>query len=167
MGEADGLGAAPPRSPVAPGNRCVPTGAHAANTSITAATSRGILIGHSIVTVRSRRAGFRAGAFRLFGVFHRAGLADHRDLDLTGVLQRVLDLLCDVAGEPRRLKIVELLGLDHDPDLAARPDRERVPATRGAVRHAFELLGPLGVVRHDRAPSTGPRRAGGAGSRAP
>src|SRR5207237_10176193 len=149
MGEADGLGDAPPRSPVAPGNRCVPTGAHAANTSITAATSRGILIGHSIVTVRSRRAGFRTGAFLLFLVFHRAGLADHRDLDLTRVLQRVLDLLCDVAGEPCRLKIVELLGLDHDPDLAARLDRERFLDAREAVRDAFELLAPLDVVRAD------------------
>src|SRR5437667_12717427 len=93
MGEADGLGDAAPRSPVAPGNRCVPTGAHAANTSVTAAMSRGNLIGHSIVTVRSRRAGFRTGAFRLFGVFHRAGLANQRALDLTWVLQRVLALL--------------------------------------------------------------------------
>src|SRR5947207_13627300 len=146
MGEADGLGDAPPRSPVAPGNRCVPTGAHAANRSVTAATSRGILIGDSIVTVRSSRAGFRAGAFRLFGVLHRAGLTDHCDLDLTRVLQRFLDLLCDVARQARRLKIVELLGLDHDPDLATRLDRERFFDARKAVRDAFELLEPLDLI---------------------
>src|SRR5438552_14303166 len=155
MGEADGLGEAPPRSPVAPGNRCVPTGVHAASKSVTAAMSRGILIGDSIVTVRSRRAGFRGGAFRLFGVLHRAGLADDRDLDLTRVLQRVLDLLCDVARQPRRLKIVELLGLDHDPDLATRLDRERFFDARKAVRDAFEFLEPLDVVRVDLAVSAG------------
>src|SRR2546423_7848024 len=61
----------------------------------------------------------------LFGVLHRAGLADHGDFDLTGVLQRVLDLLRDVARKTRGLQVVELFGLHDDADLATRLDRER------------------------------------------
>src|SRR2546421_11584502 len=78
----------------------------------------------SIVKAGPSRGCFRAGA--LFGVLHRARLADDRDLDLTGVLQRVLDLLRDVARETRGLEVVELLRLDHDADLPTRLDGERL-----------------------------------------
>src|SRR2546428_4750227 len=119
----------------------------------------------SIVTVRSRRVGFHAGAFQSLRVFNRASLADHRDFDLAGVLQRVLDLLRDIARESRGLKVVELFGLDHDADLAARLDRERLLDTREAVRHALELLQSLDVVRDDLAPSARARSADGVGGR--
>src|SRR5439155_21170262 len=118
----------------------------------------------SIVTVRSRRVGFHAGAFRSLRVLNRASLADHCDFHLTGVLQRVLDLLRDIAGEPRGLKVVELFGLDHDADLAARLDRERLLDTREAVRDALELLQSLDVVGDDLAASAWARgdvRVGG------
>src|SRR2546421_2661294 len=123
----------------------------------------------SILTVRSTSAGFRTGAFRLFRVLHRSSLSDHRDLYLTGVLERVLDLLRDVAREPRGLEVVKLLRLHDDADLAARLDSEGLLDSGEAVRHALELLQALDVVRHDLAAGARPRgtdRIGGGDERA-
>src|SRR5215204_5425052 len=61
----------------------------------------------------------------LLGVLDRAGLADHRHLDLTRVRQLLLDLAHDVAREAGRSEIVDLLGPDQDPHLAAGLDGER------------------------------------------
>src|SRR5712692_11995399 len=116
-----------------------------------------------IVKVGARRACFRTGA--LFGVLHSASLPDHRYLDLTRVLQRVLDLLRDVAGEARGLEVIELVGLDHDADLATRLDSEGFLDAGEAVRDALELLQTLDVVRDDLASSTGARGADRVGGR--
>src|SRR5712691_9469294 len=117
----------------------------------------------SIVRAGPRRRCFRSGA--LFGVLHRSSLANDRDFHLTGVLQRVLDLLRDVSGEARGLKIVELLGLDQDADLAPRLDRERFLDPGEAVGDALELLQALDVVRDNLAASAGARSADGVRSR--
>src|SRR5439155_17308622 len=117
----------------------------------------------SIVRAGPRRRCFRSGA--LFGVLHRASLANDRDFHLTGVLQRVLDLLRDVSGEARGLKIVELLGLDDNADLATRLDRERFLDAGEAVGDARELLQTLDGIRDDLAASAGSRRADGVGGR--
>src|SRR3989441_6389851 len=95
----------------------------------------------------------------LLGVLHRARLADDRHLDLPRVLHRLLDLLRDVAREPRGLQVVELVGLHDDADLAPRLDRERLLDAFEAVRDALQLLEPLDVVRDDLAPCAGTRRA--------
>src|SRR3954451_3701963 len=55
----------------------------------------------------------------LLRVLDRARLADHRDLDLARVGQVVLDLLDDVPREAGRREVVDLLGTDEDPHLAA------------------------------------------------
>src|SRR5919201_3883030 len=125
-------------------------GAHAAKSSAAARTSRRVLTGTSIVRGRSSGSCFRAGAFRparrLFRVLHGSGLADDGDLDLSRVLERALDLLCDVPRKARGLEVVELVGLHHDTDLAAGLDRERLLDAGEAVRDALELLQPLDVV---------------------
>ena len=68
-------------------------------------------------------AGYPAGVeefgIRLFRVVDGLGLAQEIDLDLAGVGQLVLDLLGDVAREQHHLILRDLLGLDHDADLAA------------------------------------------------
>ena len=60
----------------------------------------------------------------LFGVVHGARLADDRHLDLTGILHRLLDLLGDVARQPARVEVIDLLRADDDAYLASRLDGE-------------------------------------------
>src|SRR3972149_367396 len=78
----------------------------------------------------ARRPGRRAGRSRgrrarLFRVLHGPRLADDGDLDLARVGQLLLDLLDDVAGQPGRGQVVDLLRADEDPDLPAGLDGER------------------------------------------
>src|SRR5512142_2448619 len=73
-------------------------------------------------------------------VFHGAGLADDRDLDLARVLELGLDLLRDVLRQPQRFVVGDLRGLDDDPQLAPRLDRERLLHALEAVRDVLELL---------------------------
>ena len=62
--------------------------------------------------------------FKLLGVLDGLGLTQQVDLDLAGVLQLVLDLLGDIAGQQDHLILADDLGLDHDADLAAGLDGE-------------------------------------------
>src|SRR5512146_899100 len=71
-------------------------------------------------------AGMLLGVPGLLGVLDGSGLANDGDLDLARVGQLVLDLLDDVAGEPGRGQVVDLVRPDEDPDLAAGLDRERL-----------------------------------------
>src|SRR5690606_8947062 len=112
----------------------------------------------------ARRAGGRArpprprAARRPPGELGGAGLADHGDADLTRVRQLVLDLLGDVAGDDLRLDVVDGVGLDHHPDLAAGLHREDLLDAR--VLLAGDLLQPLHAldVRLQRLPAR-PRAA--------
>src|SRR5712692_11923812 len=60
----------------------------------------------------------------LAGKIHRAGLADHHDLDLAGILQLPLDLAGDLLGELARPAVVDGVRRDHHPHLASRLDGE-------------------------------------------
>src|SRR4051794_37846011 len=95
----------------------------------------------------------------LLRVLDRARLADHRDLDLARVGQVVLDLLDDVPREAGRGEVVDLLGTDQDPDLAAGLDRERALDAGEALGDALQVLEPLDVRLHRLAPRTRARRA--------
>ncbi len=55
----------------------------------------------------------------LLRVLGCSALADDADLDLTGVIQLVLDLLGDIACQQNDLVVADLVGLDNDADLAA------------------------------------------------
>ena len=72
----------------------------------------------------------------LLGIVDGAGLANHRDLDLAGVLELALDAARDVARQPHGLVVADLLAFDHDADLAAGLQRER-------LRHALERVGDV------------------------
>src|SRR2546426_712393 len=98
---------------------------------------------------------------RLLRVLDRARLADDRDLDLARVGQLLLDLPDDVAGEPAGGQVVDLLGPDEDPDLAAGLDGERPLHALEAVGDRLEVLQPLDVRVHRLAAGTRPRRADG------
>src|SRR5260221_14585750 len=54
---------------------------------------------------------------RLTGELDGARLPDHSDPDLARVGQLVLDLLGHVSGDDLRLDVIDVGGLDHDPDL--------------------------------------------------
>src|SRR5215204_2479505 len=73
----------------------------------------------------------------LLRVLDGARLADDRHLDLARVREVVLDLLYDVPGEATGREVVDLLGPDEDPDLAARLDGERLLDAREALRDAL------------------------------
>src|SRR2546427_8712883 len=70
----------------------------------------------------------------LAGKIHRAGLADHHDLDLAGVLQLPLDLPGDLLGQLARLAVVDGGRRDDDAHLAARLDGEHLLDTGEPAR---------------------------------
>ena len=82
----------------------------------------------------------RGGASWLLGVFHVSGLPDDHHLDLAGIDQRFLDLPGDVAGEHGRFIVADLLGLDHDTDLAACLDGEDLLDALEALGNLLEVL---------------------------
>src|SRR5664280_3070539 len=84
----------------------------------------------------------------LLRVLDGTGLADDGHLDLARVGQRLLDLLDDVAGEPGRRQVVDLLGPDEDPDFAAGLDGERPVDAGEAARDRLQVLEPLEVELH-------------------
>ena len=55
----------------------------------------------------------------LLRVLDGAALADDVDLDLAGIIEGILDLLGDLAGQQDDLIIADDIGLDHDADFAA------------------------------------------------
>src|SRR2546429_9255212 len=61
----------------------------------------------------------------LLGELDAARFAGDCDADLAGVLQGLFDFARDVAGEDKRLLIVNLVGLSHNPQLPAGVDAKR------------------------------------------
>ena len=57
--------------------------------------------------------------YELFGEFDCLGFTQQIDLDLTWILQLVLDLLCDIACQQDHLVLADNLGFDHDTNLTA------------------------------------------------
>src|SRR2546425_12937284 len=88
----------------------------------------------------------RMFTWALAGVLHRPRLADHHDLDLAGILKLLLHLARDVGGELKRPRVVHVLGLDQDPDLATRLDGEGLLHAGEAVRDLLQGFKPLDVV---------------------
>ena len=82
----------------------------------------------------------------LLGVFDGLRLAQEMNLDLTGVGQLSLDLLGDVAGQQDHLVLTDLLGLDHDADLAARLNGVAAGDAGEALGDFLKLLKTLDVV---------------------
>src|SRR4029079_2116060 len=89
------------------------------------------------------------------GELYGAGFSDHRDLDLARVGELGLEAARDVARQPDRLLVGDLLGVDDDADLAAGLDRERLLHALEARRDLLELLEPLDVGLEDLATGAG------------
>ena len=68
------------------------------------------------------------------------------DLDLAGIGELGLDLLGDVPGQQGHLILADLLGLDHDADLAARLDGVAAGDAREGPGHGLQLLQALDIV---------------------
>ena len=83
---------------------------------------------------------------QLFCVVDGAGLANHVDLDLAGVIQLVLDLLCDVACQKNHCVVGYLVRVDDDADLAAGLNGKGARNARRFVRDALQLFQTLDVV---------------------
>src|SRR2546426_3442715 len=84
-------------------------------------------------------------ATRLPGVLGRADLADHRDLDLAGVLELLLHLFRDVPRDHLCGEVVDRLGLDQDADLTSRLHRVDLLDPGERVADLFEPLQTLDV----------------------
>ena len=72
--------------------------------------------------------------------------AYHVDLDLAGIIQLVLDLLGDFAGEKHHLVVRNLLRIDDNANLAACLNGKRTGNTGRLVGDALELLQTLDIV---------------------
>ena len=84
----------------------------------------------------------------LFCVLHSAALADHIDLDLAGVIQRVLDLLGNGAGQQDDLIVADDVGLDHDADLTACLHGKGLLDALKAGRDLLQVLQALDIALH-------------------
>src|SRR5215213_10322650 len=97
------------------------------------------------------------------GVLDAADLADHGDLDLPGVLELLLDPLGHVAGQDLGGDVVDVLGLDHDPDLAAGLHGEHLVDPGVAAGDLLEALQALDVGLEGLAAGAGPAAGDGVG----
>src|SRR5690348_14155382 len=87
----------------------------------------------------------------------RPRLADHGDLDLSGIRHLLLDLARDVPGEQRGLVVRHRSRVDDDPDLAAGLYGERPLDTAERVADPLEILEPLDVALEHFAARARPR----------
>src|SRR5690606_29550612 len=99
------------------------------------------------------------------GEIDRPRLAYDDDLDLPGVLELVLQPTGDPVAQFSHRLVVDLFGVDHDPDLPARLDREAPLDAREALRNLLQLLQALHVRLEQFAASAGPRPADRIGRR--
>src|SRR3954447_4307124 len=100
----------------------------------------------------------------LTSVVGRARLPDHGDLDLSRVLELLLDLARDLVAEQHRAVVVERAGHDHDADLAARLHRVDLVHAVVAGGDVLELAQALDVLLERlaaRAPPGARERGGG------
>src|SRR5882724_4063565 len=81
----------------------------------------------------------------LAGKIHRAGLADHHHLDLSGVLELALDLAGDLLGEHARLPVVDRVRGHHHAYLSPRLDRKHFFYARELARDLLQLGESLDV----------------------
>src|SRR5262245_27309460 len=88
----------------------------------------------------------------------RAGLADHHDLDVAGVLHLRFDPLGDVLGELMRVEVGHDIRTRHHAQLAASLNRVAHVDALVGERNLFELRQPLDVGLQHVAPRAGARR---------
>src|SRR5580704_2777617 len=96
------------------------------------------------------------GSAREFG---GPGFTDHGDADLARVGQFLFDLLGDVARDHLGLDVVDPVGLDHDPDLAARLHSEDLLHALVVAGDLLQALQALDVHLERLAPRAGPAAA--------
>ena len=82
----------------------------------------------------------------LFCVLDGLRLAKDVDLDLTGVGQLLLDLLCDIASQENHLILGNIFGLYHYADLAACLNCVAACNAGEALGYLLELFEALDVV---------------------
>ena len=97
------------------------------------------------------------------GVLDAADLADDGDLDLPRVLELLLDPLGHVAGQDLGGDVVDVLRLDHDPDLAAGLHGEDLVDARVAAGDLLEALQALDVGLERLPAGPGPAARDGVG----
>ena len=93
--------------------------------------------------------------FCLFCVIDGAALADDIDLDLAGVIQRVLDLLRDLAGQQDDLIVADHVGLDHDAHFTASLNGKGLFHALEAGRDLLQIFQTLDVALDILAAGTG------------
>ena len=82
----------------------------------------------------------------LLRVLDGAALADDVDLDLAGIIEGILDLLGDLAGQQDDLIIADDIGLDHDADFAAGLNGKGLLHALKAGRDLLQIFQTLDVV---------------------
>ena len=100
---------------------------------------------HHQILVEKKKGALVGLPFCLFCVFNSPGLAHHGDANLTGKAELRFDSLGDVPRHQLSSAVVDLLGLDQDPDLAASLDGVRLLDSLERIGDLLELLEPLDV----------------------
>src|SRR5213075_836694 len=103
-------------------------------------------------------------SINLAGNADRPCLADHHDLDLSGILQLALDLARDLVGQTRRPTVIHRLRRDDYADFAARLDGEDLVHALELGRQLLEVGQPLHVRLEGLAPRAGARAGDRVGS---
>ena len=91
----------------------------------------------------------------LLRVLDGAALADDVDLDLAGIIEGILDLLGDLAGQQDDLIIADDIGLDHDADFAAGLNGKGLLHALKAGRDLLQIFQTLDIALHVLAAGTG------------
>src|ERR1044071_1658958 len=99
----------------------------------------------------------------LLGELDAARFANHSHADLAGILQGFFDLAGDIAGEDEGLAIINLVGLNHHPQLASGLDGETFVDTAKGHTDLLEVLQPVDIGGHGFRAGSGTRGADGVG----
>ena len=102
-------------------------------------------------------------SFMLFRNVYSTALANHHDAHLTGIFHLFLDLMSNVVSENRGLSVRDLVGLNHDMNLAAGLHSIGTLNTLMSIGDLFKLLKTLDVVFSRLTTSARTRRRNGIG----
>ena len=99
----------------------------------------------------------------LLGKVNRPGLSNDGDSDLAGILKALFDATGYVLGKLDSRQVIDLVGLDHDPDLATCLDGIGLGDTPKRIGDILKTLDAFQIVVQAFTAGAGPRTRDGVG----
>ena len=81
----------------------------------------------------------------LFCVIYATNFTDNVDFDLSGIFELVFEFFGNLSCKEHRIRVVDLLGLDHNANFSTRLNRERLIDTVEGFCDFFEFLDTFDV----------------------